>query len=97
MEMMWYWGSGVEWWGWLLGSVGMLAFWAVVVWCVLYLLTNRTQRPNTDHQNPPDAEQILDERLARGEIETDEYRKLLAVLRDEDVHAYRSKTATNVS
>ena len=82
--MMWYWGGGVHWWGWLLMSLGMVAFWSVIVWAVWYLMTNVARRP-ADHPNGAgDAKRILDERLARGEIDPDEYRRLLTVIRGGD-------------
>jgi hypothetical protein len=40
--MMWYWGGGMHWWGWLLGLLGMLASWAAVIWAVWYFLTGQT-------------------------------------------------------
>ena len=83
--MMWYWGGGVHWWGWLLGAIGMIAFWALIIWGVWYLLVNATHRPADHPQAPGDAKRILDERLARGEIDTDEYRRLLAVMSDDSV------------
>ena len=84
--MMWYWGSGVHWWGWLLGLVGMVAFWGLIIWGVWYFVTGLSRRPyEQPRQEPGDAKRILDERLARGEIDTDEYRGLLAVIRGEKV------------
>jgi putative membrane protein len=84
--MMWYWGSGVHWWGWLFGTVGMLAFWGVIIWGVWYLVTGPSRRP--DHpQAPGDVKRILDERLARGEISPEEYGHLLSLIRGEGARA----------
>ena len=69
---MWFW-HGMGFWGWTM----MIAFWAVVVLLVVWAV-----RPGTT-SGPPHAEgalHILDERLARGEIDTDEYRERRAVL-----------------
>jgi putative membrane protein len=74
--MMWYWSGGMHWWGWLLGTVGMVAFWGLIIWAVWYLVTGGSRRPDLDRRSPDDARRILDERLARGEIESDEYRRL---------------------
>ena len=80
--MMWYWGGGVHWWGWLLGFVAMVAFWSLVVWAIWYFVTGLTRRsPEEPPQAPGDAKRILDERLARGEIDTEEYQRLLSVIR----------------
>lgn len=78
--MMWYWGGGVHWWAWLLGLVGMLAFWAVIVWAIWYFVSGMTGRPAEPPPASSDAKRILDERLARGEIDPEEYRRLLGVI-----------------
>ena len=52
---------------------GMLLFWGFVVWGAMVLF--RGSRP--DRRGPPlDSGQMLDERLARGEINTEEYERL---------------------
>ncbi|MHB1774393.1 MAG: SHOCT domain-containing protein [Acidimicrobiales bacterium] len=73
--MMWYWGGGVHWWGWLLGVLGMVVFWGVVVWVMWYLVTAVLQRPDAGGPRD-DPRRILDERLARGEIDAEEYRRV---------------------
>lgn len=83
--MMWYWGGGIQWWGWLLGSIAMVAFWGLIIWAVWYVVTGVTHRPGERTQAPGDAKHILDERLARGEIDPDEYRRLLNLIRDDHV------------
>ncbi len=80
--MMWYWGGGVHWWEWLIGFVGMVAFWGLIIYAGWYLLTGLTRNTAApgpqpgQPAGPPQAKQILDERLARGEIDADEYRRL---------------------
>ncbi len=78
--MMWYWGGGVHWWGWLVGGLGMLAFWGLVLWAVWYLVTSPGRRPPERASKGDDPQRILGERLARGEIDADEYRHLRDVL-----------------
>jgi putative membrane protein len=78
--MMWYWSGGMHWWGWLLGMVGMLAFWGLIIWAVWYLVAGPI-RGDDRSQGPGDAKRILDERLARGDISPEEYRHLLGVIR----------------
>ena len=82
--MMWYWGGGVHWWGWLLGTIGMVAFWGLVIWAIWYFVTAVTRRPEEPPQANSDPTRILDERLARGEIDAEEYRHLRDVLRGGD-------------
>lgn len=88
--MMWYWSGGIHWWGPLLGSIGMVAFWGLIIWGVWYLVTSSARRPADHTQGPGDAKRILDERLARGEIDTDEYRRLLSVIRGDNTAAGNS-------
>ena len=70
---MWYWHQmGI--WGWLM----MLAFWAVVVLLIMWAVRSATTPQQRDENS---ALRILDERLARGDIDREEYeerRKILA-------------------
>ena len=87
--MMWY-GDGMSWWGWLLMSLAMAAFWGGVIWLVWYLVTHAT--PSSQESTPPSSpERILDERFARGEIDVDEYRT-----RREALQAPVDRTAASV-
>ncbi len=81
--MMWYWGGGVHWWGWLLGTVGMVAFWGIIIWAIWYFATAVTRRPEQT-RGPGETKAILDERLARGEIGAEEYRRLRDLIRGGD-------------
>ena len=81
--MMWYWGSGAHWWGWLLGLVGMVAFWAIVIWAVWYFVSAVNRRSGHDRR-PGAAKQILDERLARAEIDAEQYRPLRDQMQGDD-------------
>ena len=81
--MMWYWGDGVHWWGWLVGFLTMAAFFGVLVWGIWFVVTG-VARSRDGGPPPGDAARILDERLARGEIDEDEYRRLRDVLQGRD-------------
>jgi putative membrane protein len=59
---------------WMLGSY---LFWALVVALAVYVVV-RLARPAGSQSN---AKTILDERLARGEIDAEEYRTRLAALK----------------
>jgi putative membrane protein len=81
--MMWDGGDGGWGWGsWLLMSLMMLVFFALVAWGAV-LLWRSTQ--GTRGSGPPPtsetSEAILGERLARGEIDAEEYRERLEALR----------------
>ncbi|MCC5478317.1 SHOCT domain-containing protein [Streptomyces barringtoniae] len=87
--MMWY-GGG--WGGWIIMTVFMVLFWAVLivglVALVRYLAGARHQQPGSPP--PPGdgewqdrrAEHLLAERFARGEIDEDDYKRRLALLRE---------------
>ncbi len=76
--MFWY-GGQWGWWQGALGLVVMLAFWGLVAWGI-YAVARGARGP----QRPvgrPDALSILDERLARGEIDQDQYRQARELIR----------------
>lgn len=73
-----YMGSG---WG-VVMVLGMLLFWVLVALAVVWLVrtTGRPQLPSEPRPGSATAEQILAERLARGEIEPEDYRARLAAI-----------------
>ena len=75
-------GSG-NWW-WFPMVIMMVAFWGGIIWLGVTLLNRRHTSPmyaNGARPAMPTADGILSERLARGEIEPDEYRQRLGALR----------------
>ena len=82
---MW-WSHGDWGWGaWIVMSLGMVAFWFLVIW--LFLNVARTER--TAVPRDPTPEEILGERRARGDIDAEEYRRRL-----ETLHPSRGADAT---
>jgi putative membrane protein len=82
--MGWYWhahhgGPGV--WLWL---SWMVLFWGALIGTAVYFIRRRpTQATHATHvTGGPSAEDLLDERFARGEIDEDEYRKRKVVLNE---------------
>ena len=73
--MMFWYGSGWAWWQAGLMWVGMIAFWALLIWAVYAIVTNLTRKPGPEHRGD-DARSILDQRLAQGEISPEEYQRL---------------------
>jgi putative membrane protein len=78
-------GYAMSGWGWLLMTLSMLGFWALVAVLALALLRRPGQ---SDQQRQPgqpprlNPEEILAQRLARGEIDPDEYRQRLQTLQE---------------
>ena len=85
--MMWYWGSGMHWWGWMLGGFAMVLFWAAVIFAFFWAIGNlgTAGRPRED-----DPKAILDRRLARGEIDAEEYHRILDTILEPG--AFKSRT-----
>lgn len=63
------WGGGGAWM--IVGGVMMIAFWALVFWAIVSLV----RRPTDTTPRTRPAEEILDERFARGELDADEYQQ----------------------
>ena len=75
------WSNGMGWSGWLIMSITALAFWALVVFAVIALFRGaRSDAAPTGRVEERDADQILDQRFARGEIDADEYHARQRVL-----------------
>ena len=73
--MMFGYGNGWPVWEGTLMWIGMLAFLGVLIWAGYALITSATRKPGgLDHDGDP--RRILDERLARGQIDTAEYQRL---------------------
>lgn len=78
--MMWYGGPGWGW-GWLVMSLVMLAFWVLLVLGGIALWRGVRDSDRRTGGGRRSAEQLLDERFARGEIDVDEYTRRREVLR----------------
>lgn len=77
--MMFWYGGGWGFWQLALMWVVTIGFWGLLIWGVWAMITGATRRPGG--QAPSDnARKILDERLARGEIDAGEYQRLREVM-----------------
>jgi putative membrane protein len=75
------WSNGMGWGGWLMMSVVMVAFWVIVVFGIVALFRGtRDGGSRAPRRDEDDAQHILDERFARGEIDAEEYRRRQQVL-----------------
>jgi putative membrane protein len=77
--VMMFWDGGWPFWEVALTWVGMIAFWGLLGWAIYALVTSATRRQGPG-SGGEDARQILDQRLARGEIDTEEYQRLRDVI-----------------
>lgn len=59
--------------------IGMIGFWALLIWGVYYFTTHATDR---NPPRPSSAIDILEQRFARGEIDRDELDARRSTLRD---------------
>jgi putative membrane protein len=72
--MMFWYGAHWAFWEVALMWVGMIAFWGLLIWAVYALVVTATRKPGQEHRGE-DALRILDQRLARGEIDAEEYQR----------------------
>jgi len=68
---MWNMGDGWGWWM-LFGWIWMIAFWGLIVWAVVALVS-RTSGPRPQSEAKTNPLQILEERYARGDISHEEF------------------------
>jgi len=73
--MLWYGGHWAFWQASLMW-LGMIVFWGLLAWVIYALVTAATRKPPRGEHDGGDARRILDQRLARGEIDESEYRRL---------------------
>jgi putative membrane protein len=81
-----YYDNGGTHWGlWIVMIIAMLAFFALLAWAIVNIIRQRDGHLGGAQSPPasgsPDPLRILDERLARGEIEIDEYTRRRDLLR----------------
>ena len=79
--MMW-WNGGPGWGGWVLMSLIMVIFWGLVIagGIAAWRSLGRGDRERRPAERPT-PEQLLEERLARGEIDVDEFNRRRELLR----------------
>ena len=75
-ELMFGYGTHWVFWQVALMWAGMIAFWALLIWAVFALVAESSKRSSAPQSPSGDARRILDERLARGEIDIEEHQRL---------------------
>ena len=81
--MMFWYGGQWAWWQGGLMWLGMIVFWGLLIWAVYAVITNLTRKQGSNHSGD-DARRILDQRLARGEIDAEEYQWLRDLITPSD-------------
>ena len=70
-------------WGWwMVMSIGMVAFWALVIYGIAQLIRGGQSSRRQGEAPAGSAKEILKRRLAQGEISIEEYRQLVDTLED---------------
>ncbi|HVT75886.1 MAG TPA: SHOCT domain-containing protein [Acidimicrobiales bacterium] len=72
------WNDGWSGWTWATMTIGMIVFWALVIWAVIAVARSSNAADGDTRRSP---EQILAARFAAGEIDSDEYHRRLEDLR----------------
>ncbi|MDC5696853.1 SHOCT domain-containing protein [Intrasporangium calvum] len=76
-------GYGAEWWMWGLMLLGTIGFWLLVAYVVRAVVLGGRPAERRSATPPIDEPlRLLDERLARGEIDLEEYQRTRNVLRN---------------
>ena len=83
--MFWYGGHWAFWQASLMW-LGMIVFWGLLAWAIYALVIAATRKPPRGEHYGADARRILDQRLARGEIDQEEYRRLRELIGSVDQH-----------
>lgn len=79
--MMWWYGNGMNVWGYTLMTASMVLFWGLVTFGVIALVRYHAGGDQPVAAARPTPEQMLAERFARGEIDQSQYRERLDTLR----------------
>jgi putative membrane protein len=79
------WMHNMGWGWWVLMSVGMVAFWGLVIYGAVSLVRGTSNVPRHEPPEPPLA--VLKHRLAAGEITVQEYEQRREALTEQEQHA----------
>ena len=77
---MWWYGPGVGGWGMALMGIGMVLFWALIIFGLIAVVRYLQAAGGRAPEVRATPEELLAERFARGEIDEQEYRRRLDTL-----------------
>lgn len=80
--MMYWYGDHMSGWGWVLMTLGTVAFWGLLIAGVVLLIrtSGNGAQPSDQSLLRATPEQLLSERFARGEIDEDDYSSRMVAL-----------------
>lgn len=78
---MHFWGGDYHMWAFPFGMLMMFVFWALVIWGLISLFRNLSGGSSQHQGEQESAEDIVKKRYARGEINKEEFERILADLR----------------
>jgi putative membrane protein len=84
--------AGWGWGWWVLMTFGMIAFWAVLIYALLWLVRSGRSGEERRFAAPEPPKEILQRRLAEGEISLDEYERLAQAIEDRGPSAGSPRT-----
>lgn len=88
--MMWWGDNGMGGWGFALMGLTTVVFWGLLITAIVLAARHLGRTAGAGPVSPPPtAEELLAQRYARGEIDTDEYRSRLDTLRGRHDHPAR--------
>ena len=79
--MGWYNDGSWGWGGWITMALAMAVFWGLLIFAVVAIFRSSARDEPVTGSERRGPREILDERFARGEIDEDEYRARMDVLR----------------
>ncbi|MFI6875534.1 SHOCT domain-containing protein [Streptomyces sp. NPDC050400] len=76
------WGHDISTWGYVWLTASTVVFWGVIGLVAFAAVRAVSRGPGRSRESVAQPERLLAERFARGELDDDEYRRRIAVLRD---------------
>lgn len=83
--MMYWYGSGMSGWGYALMTISMVLFWGLVITTAVVVGRRFLREDRPFSESPSTPEDVLAMRLARGEIDEDEYERRMTTLRTREI------------
>lgn len=83
--MMYWYGTGMNGWAYALMTISMILFWGLIITVAIVAGRRLLREERLPSGAPSTPEDVLAMRLARGEIDEDEYERRMATLRTREI------------